>query len=117
MYQGTTTPLLMGANARRRPLRSAPTDLGRQRCECDLAVRTTMATRPRRRSPLPAEPMLVPPPETLYRYNARVLDPSSALTLPGQPPLRTTVYLGDRLLVTRNLPDAHRDVLDEAAKL
>ena len=64
-----------------------------------------MAAKPRRRSPLPAEPMLTPSPDILYRYNARVLDPSTAITLPGQPRLRTTTYVADRLLVSRVLPD------------
>ena len=66
-----------------------------------------MAAKPRRRSPLPPEPLLMPSPDILYRYNARVLDPSTAITLPGQPRLRTTTYFADRLLVSRVLPIAN----------
>jgi len=49
---------------------------------------------PRRRR----EPSLNPPPEVLNRHGGRVLDPSSAVRLPGQPPVRPTVYVGARLL-------------------
>ncbi|HEX8095946.1 S8 family peptidase [Jatrophihabitans sp.] len=45
------------------------------------------------------EPSLNPPPELLNKHGGRVLDPSSAVRLPGQPPIRPTVYVGARLLV------------------
>jgi hypothetical protein len=54
------------------------------------------AARPKRRR---REPSLNPPPEVLNKHSGRVLDPSSAVRLPGQPPIRPTVYVGSRLLV------------------
>jgi hypothetical protein len=52
----------------------------------------------------------------LARYNARVLDPSTAVRVPGQPQIRTTIYVGDRLIVSGMATDATKGTLQEAAK-
>ncbi len=44
--------------------------------------------------PLPLDPAL------LTRYHAKLLDPTTALQLPGQPELRSTVYVSDQILVS-----------------
>ena len=62
------------------------------------------------------EPSLNPPAEVLNTHGGRVLDPSSAVRLPGQPPLRPTVYVGARLLVRSvKLDDAVLPALNQAA--
>src|SRR5690348_5566825 len=76
-----------------------------------------MVTTPGRPRPKPAprvtsEPLIGVSPETLERYHARILDPTTATRLTGQPTLRSTVYIGDRLLVTG---DVDREALDKAA--
>jgi hypothetical protein len=53
------------------------------------------------------DPVISVPPEVLARYNARVLDPSTAHRVVDQPPPSPTVYLADRLLVRG---DTHADV-------
>ncbi|MEP7178730.1 MAG: S8/S53 family peptidase [Pseudonocardiales bacterium] len=68
------------------------------------------------RAPLGREPLLAPSAEVLVRYNARVLDPSTAVRVPGQPPIRPTVYIGDRLIVSGMATDATRGTLADAAK-
>jgi hypothetical protein len=62
------------------------------------------------------EPDLVVSPAVLARYNARVLDPSMALQVAGQPAPRPTVYLADRLLVSGTAEAITRDALTEAAR-
>jgi hypothetical protein len=68
---------------------------------------------PRRR-----EPSLSPPEYVLTKHGSRVLDPATAIRLPGQERLRATVYVGARLLVRGTdvsggqVPDA----LQEAAR-
>src|SRR5947209_8574193 len=67
---------------------------------------------PRRRR----EPSLNPPPEVLNKHGGRVLDPSSAVRLPGQPAIRPTVYVGSRLLVrSAKLGDGVLAALNQAA--
>ncbi|MDQ1742136.1 MAG: hypothetical protein QOE23_475 [Pseudonocardiales bacterium] len=67
---------------------------------------------PRRRR----EPSLNPPPEVLNKHGGRVLDPSNAVRLPGQPPIRPTVYVGARLLVRSvKLDDQVLPALNQAA--
>jgi subtilisin family serine protease len=62
------------------------------------------------------EPSLHPPPEVLNAHGGRVLDPSSAVRLPGQPPIRPTVYVGARLLVRSvKLDDEVLPALNRAA--
>jgi hypothetical protein len=60
---------------------------------------------------------LVPAPDVLARHNALVLDPLTALRLPGQPSPRPVAYVADQLLVPRPVsiaPDL-RQVLEDAA--
>ncbi|MGI8882214.1 MAG: S8/S53 family peptidase [Jatrophihabitans sp.] len=52
------------------------------------------STTPRRR-----EPSLSPPDYVLTKHGGRVLDPSTAVRLPGQGAIRATVYVGARLLL------------------
>jgi len=62
------------------------------------------------------EPSLNPPAEVLNRHGGRLLDPGSAVRLPGQPPVRPTVYVGARLLVRSvKLDDAVLPALNQAA--
>lgn len=63
--------------------------------------------------PLGREPRFDVPAEVLDRYNAKVLDPRTAVRLPGQAPVRPTVYLADRLLVSGVAEEAARDTLTE----
>lgn len=68
---------------------------------------------PRRRR---REPSLTPPVEVLNRHGGRLLDPSRAVRLPGQPPIRPTVYVGARLLVRSvKLDDEVLPPLNQAA--
>ena len=62
------------------------------------------------------DPQIDPPPEVLARYRARVLDPTTATLLPGQPPVRGTVYVADRLLVSGAADQKARAALEEAAR-
>jgi hypothetical protein len=62
-----------------------------------------------------ADPVLAVPPQVLARYNARVLDAATALRVAGQPPVRPTVYLPDRLLVSGAADDETREHLTQAA--
>jgi subtilisin family serine protease len=67
-------------------------------------------------SPLPQRKhVLSVPDDVLHRFNARVLDPSTAIQVPGQPPVRSTVYIGNRLIVSGAFDDETRLTLDEAA--
>lgn len=61
------------------------------------------------------DPVVVVPPEVLARFNARVLDPSTALKVAGQPQLGSTVYLADRLLVRGAVHEDLLSVLNAAA--
>ncbi|HEY0166845.1 MAG TPA: S8/S53 family peptidase [Jatrophihabitans sp.] len=71
------------------------------------------AARPPRRR---REPSLNPPPEVLNKHGGRLLDPSSAVRLPGQPAIRPTVYVGWRLLVRSvKLDDEVLPALNQAA--
>jgi subtilisin family serine protease len=65
--------------------------------------------------PLGREPVFDVPDDVLERYNARVLDPTTATVVPGQPPLRKTVYLADRLLVNGIASRDSRSALTAAA--
>jgi subtilisin family serine protease len=69
----------------------------------------------RRNPPFERDPNLQVPPALLGRYNARVLDPSTAVQVPGQPQAMPTVYLADRLLVHGVADTVARDALTEAA--
>jgi hypothetical protein len=73
---------------------------------------------PRRPAPpLGREPILVPSADVLVRYNARVLDPASAVRRRPDEVIRPTVYVGNRLLVRGLAPGSVRyDVLARAAK-
>jgi hypothetical protein len=68
------------------------------------------------RAPLGREPLLAPSADVVVRYNARVLDPSTAVRVPGQPPIRPTIYVGDRLIVSGMASDATKGTLQDAAK-
>jgi subtilisin family serine protease len=50
------------------------------------------------------------PDDILHRYNARVLDPSTAERIPGQPPVRSTVYVANQLIISG---DASADALQK----
>jgi hypothetical protein len=57
--------------------------------------------------------------DPMIRFDARVLDPATAVRVPGGEAPSPTVYVGDTLLVTAGDPDDGRDlltVLDEAVK-
>jgi hypothetical protein len=68
------------------------------------------------RSPLPRKQHALQVPDALLRrYNARVLDPSTAVQVAGQTPIRSTVYVADRLIVSS--PEVRlRGALDQAAQ-
>jgi hypothetical protein len=66
-------------------------------------------------SPPPSEPLIAVPPEVLARYNARILDPSSAMKVAGQPEFRSTVYIGDKMVVSGAATQLSRDLLTQAA--
>ncbi|MEO6503872.1 MAG: S8/S53 family peptidase [Jatrophihabitantaceae bacterium] len=69
--------------------------------------------RPRRRR---REPSLNPPAEVLTKHGGRLLNPSNAVRLPGQPAIRPTVYVGSRLLVRSvKLDDEVLPALNQAA--
>lgn len=64
-----------------------------------------------------AAPFVLPDP--LTRFDARVLDPTTAARQPGGAAPATTVYVGDTLLVTATDPDDARQLLgllDEAVR-
>ena len=78
--------------------------------------RPTRGTAPRRTVPISDEPIIAAPPEVLARFNARILDPSTASLAAGQDgTLRPTVYVGHRLLIHGAATDVSRRALDEAA--
>jgi hypothetical protein len=58
--------------------------------------------------------LLVPPADVLARYQARVLDPSTAVRRYPDETVRSTVYVGTRLLV-RGLAPARRAIACSAA--
>jgi len=58
----------------------------------------------------------LPSAEVLSRYNARVLDPHQALQLPGQPWLRNTAYVVNRLLVPAESVEETLEPLSRAAE-
>ena len=55
-------------------------------------------------------------PELLLRHGAKMLDPLTALRVPGQGELRPTAYIADRLLILANAADDTRDALGSVAK-
>jgi len=67
--------------------------------------------------PLGREPLLTPSADVLVRYNARVLDPASAVRRRPDEIVRPTVYVGNRLL-TRGLAagSVRYDLLEQAAR-
>ncbi len=65
------------------------------------ANRVPSAGRPVRQG---REPMLSPSPEVLLRYNARVLDPTTAWRRFPDEVIRPTVYVGNRMLLRNVLP-------------
>jgi serine protease len=67
------------------------------------------------RTPISSDPVIAVPAWLLARYNARVLDPATAVKTAGQNPIRPTVYLGDKLLVSGVAGNATRDALTKAA--
>src|SRR6478672_8861264 len=74
-------------------------------------------TPPQQRVPaVRSDPVIAPPPEVLQRHNARVLDPATAMQLAGQPPVRTAVYVADRLILSAAADDNSRAALVEAAR-
>jgi len=58
----------------------------------------------------------LPTPDSLARYGARLLDPHQSLQLKGQPMLRNTVYVVDRLLVPPAASPETSDLLHHAAE-
>ncbi len=71
------------------------------------------STRPQ--VPVYPDPMIDVPDQVLARYNARILDPTTATRVSGQQPIRRTVYVADRLIVGRGLQDDTNTALEEAA--
>ncbi len=61
-------------------------------------------------------PVIDVPQDVLNRYRAKILDPTTAVQLPGQPRPMSTVYLSDQLIVSGlATPDTHA-TLAEAAR-
>jgi len=79
--------------------------------------RPTRSTRRPQGPPLGREPLLTPTADVLVRYNARVLDPASAVRRSPDEVVRPTVYVGNRLL-TRGLAagSVRYDLLEQAAR-
>jgi hypothetical protein len=71
--------------------------------------------RSRRPVPVVDDPVLALPPDEVARYNARVLDPPYASRAAGDDPIRSTVYVGHRLLISGAASTDAREALDEAA--
>jgi hypothetical protein len=71
--------------------------------------------RPLIEQPIGREPVIDVPASVLDRYNARILDPTTALVLPGQSRLRPTVYIADRMLVSGAATFTSRDTLTKIA--
>jgi subtilisin family serine protease len=63
-----------------------------------------------------SDPVISVPPEVLARYNARVLDPATATKVAGQRRVRSTVYIGDQLLVSGAADDSTFEMLMKAAQ-
>jgi len=57
----------------------------------------------------------LPSSDFLGRYGARVLDPHQSLQLVGQPPLRNTAYVADRLLIPADPGPEMREAIERAA--
>lgn len=68
------------------------------------------------RNPIRREPVLTPPADILQRYNARVLDPTTATVVAGQPPVRPTIYIADHLIVSGAADSTTQGALAEAAR-
>jgi hypothetical protein len=78
--------------------------------------RARLAPAPSRRvPPIQNDPLLIVTPEVLARHNARVLDPTTAVLVAGQSPIQTTVYIGNKLIVSGRADAATLDALDQAA--
>jgi subtilisin family serine protease len=71
---------------------------------------------PKPRRPVSPEPLVAVPSDVLVRYNARVLDPTTAMQVAGQRPIRPTVYVADRLIVSSASDADVRGALEEAAR-
>ncbi len=77
---------------------------------------TSQPSQSRPTQPIGREPLLTPTADMLVRYQARLLDPTTAVRVPGQPPIRPTVYIGNRLMLRGVAPDTDRyGALGEAA--
>lgn len=74
------------------------------------------ALRPPASSPIRRDPVLAPPLDLLQRYHARVLDPTIAMVVAGQTPIRPTVYIADHLIVSGRADQATQAALQEAAR-
>ena len=55
------------------------------------------------------------PPDALRKFNGRVLDPGTAVRIPGQAPIESTAYVADRLIVSGKATDATLQALADAA--
>jgi hypothetical protein len=71
---------------------------------------------PKPRRPVSPEPLVAVPSDVLVRYNARVLDPTTAMQVAGQRPIRPTVYVADRLIVSSASDADVRGALEEATR-
>jgi Subtilase family len=67
-------------------------------------------------TPVSSDPVISVPAAVLARYNARVLDPSTAVRVAGEPAIRPTVFLADKLLVSGQAAFDTRDALTKAAE-
>ncbi|MDP9115920.1 MAG: S8/S53 family peptidase [Actinomycetota bacterium] len=61
------------------------------------------------------EPVIALSAELVDRLNVRVLDPADAVQVPGQPRVKSTAYIGDRLIVSGGASDDTRSALAQAA--
>ncbi len=64
---------------------------------------------------LQQDPLILIPPDVLSRHNARLLDPATAVQVAGQTPIRSTVYIADKLIISPHPANQARAVLESAA--
>jgi hypothetical protein len=81
----------------------------------DDAVSAARRVSPAAREGLASDPVIAVPQWILARYNARVLDPALATKVAGEPPIRPTVYIADKLIVSGAASQSIRDELTAAA--
>lgn len=70
------------------------------------------AARPTR----PHKSRIAVPPDVLRKFNGRVLDPGTAVRIPGQAPIESTAYVADRLIVSGKASAETVKALEDAAQ-